>query len=157
MSVPVLEAIVLALAQDEIHLISPSDAPTLRFDWDEEVHPAEAIVDAVAEAGFAPFLVHATSWRIDHARLVLTFVVGVEIGASSGTPPGFHDAVIGRADLARGHALGPPTGIESMHVVEHGLRHLAWLVRDDSGIQAALPAWGAALERYEPEPFRAFG
>jgi hypothetical protein len=41
-------------------------------------------------------------------------------------------------------------------IVEHGLRHLAWLVREDDAIHEALPAWAAALAAYAPEPFRAF-
>jgi hypothetical protein len=41
-------------------------------------------------------------------------------------------------------------------IVEHGLRHLAWLVREDDAIHEALPAWPIALAGYAPEPFRAF-
>jgi hypothetical protein len=41
------------------------------------------------------------------------------------------------------------------HVMEHALRHLAWLSRDDPAIQGLLPSeWFLALEAYEPEPFR---
>jgi hypothetical protein len=41
------------------------------------------------------------------------------------------------------------------HVVEHALRHLAWLSKDDPGIRSVLPGgWFRALEAYEPEPFR---
>jgi hypothetical protein len=43
-------------------------------------------------------------------------------------------------------------------VVEHGLRHLAWLASDDPVVRAELPeAWQAALAGYVPEPFRALG
>ena len=41
-------------------------------------------------------------------------------------------------------------------VLEHALRHLAWLIEDDPAIAAALPGWSAMLEGYGPEPFRAF-
>jgi hypothetical protein len=41
--------------------------------------------------------------------------------------------------------------------VEHGLRHLAWLVQEDEAIYEALADWSRALSGYEPEPFRAFG
>ena len=40
---------------------------------------------------------------------------------------------------------------------EHGLRHLAWLLREDEAIHHALADWSRALSEYEPEPFRAFG
>jgi hypothetical protein len=40
-------------------------------------------------------------------------------------------------------------------VIEHGLRHLAWLVEDDPMVARALPpAWRRALQTYVPEPFR---
>jgi hypothetical protein len=42
-------------------------------------------------------------------------------------------------------------------VVEHGLRHLAWLVHEDEAIHDALAPWAEALADYGPEPFRAFG
>lgn len=50
---------------------------------------------------------------------------------------------------------GPDTiGVE--HVIEHALRHLAWLLADDPAIREALPpAWTIALASYHPEPFRA--
>jgi hypothetical protein len=42
-------------------------------------------------------------------------------------------------------------------VLEHAFRHLAWLVKDDEAVRAALPDWVAFLDTYAPEPFRAFG
>ncbi len=42
-------------------------------------------------------------------------------------------------------------------VVEHGLRHLAWLVAEDDAIHDALEAWAGPLGEYRTEPFRAFG
>jgi hypothetical protein len=40
-------------------------------------------------------------------------------------------------------------------VIEHGLRHLAWLVQDDPAVAQALPApWHDLLGGYVPEPFR---
>lgn len=42
-------------------------------------------------------------------------------------------------------------------VVEHALRHLAWLSKEEHVIGEALPEWASALESYVPEPFRALG
>jgi len=65
--------------------------------------------------------------------------------------------LVARAELARGRATGPPPQVHLTQVVEHGLRHLAWLVREDDVIEQALSDWSRALGEYEPEPFRAFG
>lgn len=152
----VLEAVVLYLDGSGVHHMHPFEEPTLRFPWQEDLHPAEVVVEGIAQLALSPFLVHSTSWRMAGGRLVLTFIVGVETpGVDSAA--GFADDLVGRVDLARGHVLGPPTDVEPYHVVEHGLRHLAWLVKDDAGIRDALPDWAAALADYEPEPFRAFG
>jgi len=40
-------------------------------------------------------------------------------------------------------------------VIEHALRHLAWLVRDDPAVMQELVSWQGALAGFEPEPFRA--
>ena len=42
--------------------------------------------------------------------------------------------------------------------MEHGLRHLAWLVADDPVVAAELSGeWRRVLASYVPEPFRALG
>jgi hypothetical protein len=65
---------------------------------------------------------------------------------------------VGRAELARSEATAAPRDIATSAVVEHGLRHLAWLVVDDPVVAAELPsAWHAVLADYVPEPFRALG
>ena len=65
---------------------------------------------------------------------------------------------IGRADLARSEATAAPRDIATEQVVEHALRHLAWLAVDDPVVRAGLsPAWQAALAGYVPEPFRNLG
>lgn len=99
-----------------------------------------------------PLVVHSTSWRQDRAAVVLTFVAVLpahivrELDSVS----------VDRAELARGAADAAPARIEWQQVVEHGLRHLAWLVRDDAVVSAQLgPTWAAALDSYVPEPFRA--
>ena len=65
---------------------------------------------------------------------------------------------IGRAELARSEATVAPLDIATDQVVEHALRHLAWLAVDDPVVRGELsPAWRAALARYVPEPFRNLG
>ena len=85
----------------------------------------------------------------------MTFLVVIE-------PPGrlpetYEIETVTRTDLARGHATGPPADVHISQVVEHGLRHLAWLLREDVAIGEALSGWARDLADYEPEPFRAFG
>ena len=61
---------------------------------------------------------------------------------------------VGRTELARGAATAAPASIQVDQVVEHGLRHLSLLLRDDSVVAAALPDWAPLLDAYRPEPFR---
>ena len=155
MSEPSLEAIVLFLDDEGMRHVYPHGRETVRAPWDPDLDPAESIVDAVASLGLAPIMVHSTSWRVVERSIVLTFLVVVE-------PPGHLPAtyeveLVARAELARGHATGPPQAVHLSQVVEHGLRHLAWLVREDEALHAALPAWAHVLADYEGEPFRAFG
>jgi hypothetical protein len=101
-----------------------------------------------------PRVVHSTSWRHEEGRVILTYVAVVE-------PPGrlptdsLKEVAVGRAELARGDAMAPPSSIGVAAVIEHALRHLSWLVRDDPAIAEALSDWGAVLGEYQPEPFRA--
>jgi hypothetical protein len=65
---------------------------------------------------------------------------------------------IERAELARSTATAAPRDIATTAVVEHGLRHLAWLIQDDPVVRAELPAaWVPLLATYVPEPFRNLG
>lgn len=150
-----LEAVVLYLDADGIRHLSPYGGETVRAPWDPDLDPHEAIVDAVAELGLSPIMVHSTSWRVVGQVLLLTFLVAVEPPAS--VPETCEVELVTRAELARGRAVGPPPQVHLSQVLEHGLRHLAWLVREDDAIEHALGDWARALSRYEPEPFRAFG
>jgi hypothetical protein len=63
-----------------------------------------------------------------------------------------------RADLARYSATEAAKAISASQVVEHALRHLAWLAQDDPAVKATLsPAWLVALAGYVPAPFRHLG
>ena len=60
-----------------------------------------------------------------------------------------------RAQLARGGATSAPASIGYAQVLEHGLRHLSWLVGDDEVVRATLSDdWEKLLSEYAPEPFR---
>jgi hypothetical protein len=150
-----LEAIVLYLDPSGIRHVYPHGRETLRAPWDPEFDPTESIVDTVAGLGLAPTMVHSTSWRIVRRQIVLTFLVVIEPPAS--LPSSCEVEQVTRAELARGRATGSPAAVHLSQVVEHGLRHLAWLVDEDDEIGDALAAWSGALVEYQPEPFRAFG
>lgn len=98
-------------------------------------------------------IVHSTSWRYERDRLVLTYLA---ILPGAAAPAGFEAQQVARAELARGSARGAPVSIGVGQVVEHGLRHLSWLSRDDPVIKAELSLdWLELVGRYVPEPFRA--
>jgi hypothetical protein len=150
-----LEAIVLYLDEDGIQHVSPLGSQTVRAAWDPNLDPHEAIVDAVAGLGLIPIMVHSTSWRVVDRSIFLTFLVIVE--PPRHVPVTHEVELVARVELARGRATGPPPQVHLTQVVEHGLRHLAWLVREDVAIHDALIGWPRALSEYDPEPFRAFG
>lgn len=65
---------------------------------------------------------------------------------------------IGRAELARSGATSAPAAIASAQVLEHGLRHLAWLANEDEVVKRTLSdEWKRVLAGYVPEPFRHLG
>ena len=149
-----LEALFVYLVEDGAHRLRPIHASTLRLGWPPDQQPGDIVALAARRYGLVPRLVHSTSWRLDEGRLVLTYLVAVQ------PPPALNenlaDERVGRADLARGDALTPPHDIGVSQVLEHAFRHLAWLVKDDEAVRAALPDWVTFLDAYEPEPFRAF-
>jgi hypothetical protein len=152
---PWLEAVVLYLDSDGIRHLVPRGDETVRARWDPDLDPNEVIVDAVADLGLRPFMVHSTSWRVVGQWILLTFLVAVEPPAR--IPDACEAELVTRVELARGQAIGPAPKVRLSQVVEHGLRHLAWLVREDEAINQALAGWSRALSVYTPEPFRAFG
>jgi hypothetical protein len=150
-----LEGLFVYLGPQGARYLRPIHAPTLRLGWRRDVQPGDVLVAAAARYELEPLLVHSTSWRFEQARVILTYVITV-------VPPDvpseyLADEPVARAELARGDAIGPPPQIGVAQVLEHALRHLAWLVRDDEAVRRALPDWVAFLDGYEPQPFRAFG
>ena len=126
--------------------------------WYVEVGGDEDPVDVVRRLATnlmgAPLLVHSTSWRRARGSVILSFVV---VNGDDQAPE-LHGVAIGRATLARGEATSAPVAIAGEQVLEHGLRHLAWLAVDDDVVRATLSdEWKAALGAYVPEPFRHIG
>ncbi|HEV2034754.1 MAG TPA: hypothetical protein VGU71_11260 [Candidatus Dormibacteraeota bacterium] len=98
-----------------------------------------------------PLLVHSTSWRRARGAVVLSFVVI----NSEGQAPELVGLPIARSELARAGTFSAPTAIASGQVLEHGLRHLAWLAKDDPAVRSTLnDEWHRVLAGYVPEPFR---
>jgi hypothetical protein len=98
-----------------------------------------------------PLLVHSTSWRRARGAVILSFVV-VNRDDQAPELPGIP---VGRAELARGGATEAAVSVAHQQVLEHGLRHLAWLVQDDEVVRSVLSEeWKAVLAGYAPEPFR---
>lgn len=126
--------------------------------WYIEVGAKDDPVEVVARLSHnlmgQPLLVHSTSWRRARGGVILSFVVvNAENQAANlaGIP-------IGRAELARSDATTAPQTIAANQVLEHGLRHLAWLARDDEIVKRTLSEeWNRALGDYVPEPFRHMG
>jgi len=113
--------------------------------------PVEVVMRLSRNLMGDPLLVHSTSWRRARDSVILSFVVvnhDDQAPELTGTP-------ITRAELARGGATSAPSAIGYAQVLEHGLRHLSWLVGDDEVVRSTLSnAWQIVLRDYKPEPFR---
>jgi len=98
-----------------------------------------------------PMLVHSTSWRRARGSVVLSFVV---VNAEDQAPH-LAGSPISRAELARSEATSAARTIAASQVLEHGLRHLAWLAKEDPVVIGVLnDDWKNVLAGYRPEPFR---
>jgi hypothetical protein len=151
-----LEVLILTLDRGSAVWLKPSHADSLHVGLPVASSPGDVVIETLGWFGLAPRVVHSTSWRHEEGRLVLTYIAVVEPPAS--VPADTLERVeVARADLARGDATAPPSEIGVTQVIEHALRHLSWLLRDDPAIAEALPDWADVLDRYQPEPFRALG
>jgi hypothetical protein len=148
------EVFVVWLNGDHLELTGPDGAAPWLIELGATDHPVEVVDRIVRDVVGAPLLVHSTSWRRDRDAVILSFVVVIDperVGEMETRP-------IGRADLARSEATAAPRDIAYEQVVEHGLRHLAWLVADDPVVAGELSGeWRRVLASYVPEPFRALG
>jgi hypothetical protein len=148
------EVFVVWLNGPNLELTGPCGAAPWLIELGEPEHPVAAVERIVRDVVGPPILLHSTSWRRDHDAVVLTFLVVVEpglVGSMESVP-------IARSDLARSEATTAPAAIGFEQVLEHGLRHMAWLAVDDPVVAAELSGgWRTALSSYVPEPFRALG
>jgi CRP-like cAMP-binding protein len=152
-ALPIYEILPLYLAGGSAWLMRPATRASIQVDAAPGALPADAVGASLAAAGLDADIVHSTSWRYERGRLVLTYLAVLPEPVEAA---GFEAAPVTRAELARGTAKGAPTDIGVGQVVEHGLRHLSWLSKDDPIIRQALPAeWQELVEAYRPEPFRA--
>jgi hypothetical protein len=148
-----LEVLPVGLRDGELFWMKPVHADSLRVGLPANGKPGDVVLDVLKWYPLTPMVVHSTSWRHEQGRIVLTYVAVV-------APPGSlpQDSLVitpvHRAELARGEAMAAPARIGVEAVLEHALRHLAWLIRDDPAVRRALSGWESALADFEPEPFR---
>jgi len=148
------EVFVVWLHDGVLELTGPCGAAPWLIELGAADHPVEVVDRIVRDVVGDPLLVHSTSWRRDRNAVILTFVVAIDVPA----PAGMDSRPIGRATLARSEATAAPRDIGTDQVVEHALRHLAWLVKDDPIVRGELSvAWMSTLSAYVPEPFRNLG
>jgi hypothetical protein len=142
---------VLRLKRSVPELAGPCGPDPWYIEVGGEDDPVEVVGRLCRNLMGEPLLVHSTSWRRARGGVILTFVVvnGDE------QAPNLAGVRIGRAELARSGATQAAVAIAHQQVLEHGLRHLAWLVKDDPTVRAVLSEdWRRVLAGYLPEPFR---
>lgn len=145
------EVFVVWLNGTQLELTGPDGAAAWLIQLGETDHPVEVVDRIVRDVIGPPLLVHSTSWRRDRGAVILSFLVAIEPGLRGNMA----SRPIGRSDLARSGATAAPSVIGSSQVLEHALRHLAWLAQDDPVVAAELSeGWRSALADYVPEPFR---
>jgi len=149
-----LEVIPVCLRDGRLLWMKPLHADSLRVGLPSTSRPADVVLDVLKWYPLTPIVVHSTSWRHEEGRVILTYVAAVEPPADVARDSLVALPVI-RAELARGGATSAPRSIGVEAVIEHALRHLAWLVRDDPAVMEELASWKKALAGFEPEPFRA--
>jgi hypothetical protein len=145
------EVFVVRLRGDRLELTGPCGPAPWYIESHEDDDPMEVVKRLSTDLMGSPLLVHSTSWRRAPGGVILSFLVVVGEDQASE----LESVPISRAELARNSATEAASAIATSQVVEHALRHVAWLAQDDDAVKGALsPAWLAVLEGYVPEPFR---
>jgi len=147
-----LELLIVHRVGQEIRMLRPVHAEALRVGWRPGRTADQILVDVLARYPLTARVLHSTSWRHVDDQVVLTYLAVV--ATPEALSEHLADEPVMRADLARGGATAAPGLIALAQVVEHALRHLAWLFADDPAVAAALPDWRPLLAPYVPEPFR---
>jgi hypothetical protein len=150
-----IELLPVALADGAIVSLRPDCADSFIVGWPAGAKPEDTAIAALHGLGLKPHVLHSTSWRHAGNEVVLTYLA--VLAPDYELPESWETRSVGHAELARGDVTTPPPTIAVDQVLEHGLRHLAWLARDDEVIGRALPDWTGVLDDYVPEPFRALG
>jgi predicted ATPase/DNA-binding CsgD family transcriptional regulator len=151
----VVEILPFFLSEGRVHRLHPTDSGSWQVGLDPSIHPGDVARDTCARFKDPPITLHSTSWRFEGERLVLTYAAVMR--EPKGRPRGFRAVLVKQSELARSTAVKAPEAIQVEEVVEHALRHLAWLVRHDPTIRDALgTGWQVPLAAYRPEPFSAF-
>ncbi len=146
-----LEVFVLRIKDGRPELAGPCGPDPWYVEVAAEDDPVEVVSRLSRNLMGEPILVHSTSWRRARGAVVLSFVVV----NNEDQAPHLVGVPITRVELARSGATSGAKTIAAAQVLEHGLRHLAWLAREDQVVIAALPEdWKLALADYWPEPFR---
>ena len=145
------EVFVLRMADGRIELAGPCGPDPWYVEVGAKDDPVEVVARLSRNLMGEPLLVHSTSWRRARGGVILSFVV---VNAE-GQAPELAGISIDRAELARSDATRAPRKISANQVLEHGLRHLAWLANDDDVVKMTLSDdWKRLLSSYVPEPFR---
>jgi len=146
-----VEVFVLRMKAGRPELAGPCGPDPWYIEVAAEDDPVEVVSRLSRNLMGEPILVHSTSWRRARGAVVLSFVVV----NSEDQAPHLAGIPISRVELARSGATSAAQTIAGAQVLEHGLRHLAWLSREDVVVMAVLNEdWKQVLADYRPEPFR---
>jgi hypothetical protein len=146
-----VEVFVLRMKAGRPELAGPCGPDPWYIEVAAEDDPVEVVSRLSRNLMGEPILVHSTSWRRARGAVVLSFVVI----NSEDQAPHLAGIPISRVELARSGATSAAQTIAAGQVLEHGLRHLAWLSREDPVVMAVLNEdWKQVLADYRPEPFR---
>jgi hypothetical protein len=145
------EVFVLRMRAGRPELAGPCGPDPWYIEVAAEDDPVEVVGRLSRNLMGEPVLVHSTSWRRARGAVILSFLVV----NSDAQAPQLVGVPISRAELARSEATHAARTIAFAQVLEHALRHLAWLSREDPIVMDTLSdEWKHALEDYVPEPFR---